>query len=225
MSRFFQREFIPVDRPTTIRVRPLLPADQMPDEHATFENIAAILQDGAREIARNLGPGQIVTRNNLLQNANGFLQMTNIENNNHAHIEGVRIENLDIFTLYDLFDRAHAESNPDLSVYTVYWDFWVNPQSVLLGGARLAAQKDGTCKIANKLYEFNQIRAGCAAVCCAIHLIKTLPEHQSINNQINRPSSHRKIYDLALTIQNELRKPFTITNNRMVSRNPSYSIG
>lgn len=202
MSRFYQREFIPEDRPTTIRVTPILPADQMPDEHSVFETVALILQNGARLIARNLLQSNVVMRDNM--NADGWVQMTNIENNQHAHTENVRIEDLDVFTLYDLFDRVHSESNPDLTVYSVRWEFWVNPQSVLLGGARLATSKDGTCIMSNKLYEYNQIRAGCAAVCCAIFLIKTLPEHRALNAKISRATSHRKIYDIALQLQTDL---------------------
>jgi hypothetical protein len=174
------------------------------DEHAVFETVAAILQREATQIARSLVQDRIVTRNNILANARGWLQMTNIENNAHAHTEDVLISDLDVFTLYDLFDRVHSESNPDLTVYSVRWEFWVNPQSVLLGGARLASKTDGTCDISNKIYEYNQIRAGCAAVCCALFLIKTLPEYRALNNQIKRPTAHRKIYDLAIKIQDQL---------------------
>jgi hypothetical protein len=209
MSRFYQREYIPEDRPTTIRVTPVLPANQQPDEYAVFETVASILQTEALRIARSLVQDRIVTRNNLLANASGWLQMSNIENSAHAHTEDVLISDLDVFTLLDLFDRAHSESNPDLTVYSVRWEFWVNPQSVLLGGARLASSKDGTCIVANKIYEYNQIRAGCAAVCCAIHLIKILPEYRALHNQLNRASSHKRIYDLAISLQTELRKPFT----------------
>lgn len=213
MSRFYQREYIPEDRPTTIRVTPILPANQQANEYAVFETVAEILQTEARRIARGLVQDQIVTRNNLFANASGWLQMTNIENNAHAHTEDVRIADLDVFALLDLFDRVHSESNPDLTVYSVRWEFWVNPQSVLLGGARLASSKDGTCIIANKIYEFNQVRAGCAAVCCAIFLIKTLPEHRALNNHLKRSTSYRKIYDIALQLQTDLGN--IIIKNRM----------
>lgn len=222
MSRSYQREFIPEDRPTTIRVTPILPADQQADDHAVFETVAGILQTGAIQIAQSINQDQLVTRNNILANADGYLQMTNIENNSHAHTENVRIADLDVFALLDLFDRVHAESNPNLTVYSVRWEFWVNPQSVLLGGARRASQKDGTCMIANKIYEYNQIRAGCAAVCCALFLIKKLPQYQSLNNHIKRPTSHRKIYDIAINLQDELRNP--IFNIRMANRNPPKPI-
>lgn len=221
MSRFYQREYIPEDRPTTIRVTPILPADQQPDELSVFETVAGILQTEASRIARNLLADQIVTRPNSLANASGWLQMTNIENSAHAHTEDVLISDLDVFTLLDLFDRAHSESNPNLTVYSVYWEFWVNPQSVLLGGARLASSKDGTCIISNKIYEYNQIRVGCSAVCCAVFLIKTLPEYRNINNQIKRPSSHKKIYDIAMELQNEFGI-FKI-NIRLGNRNSSNS--
>lgn len=204
MANYFYRELIPEINPTTIRVTPILPADQMPDEHAVFETVAQILFTQSLSIARNLSQGQMVTRAQLLSNATGWLQMTNTDNNAHAHVENIRLSDLDVFALYDLFDRVHAESNPDLSVYTVQWEFWVNPQSVVLGGARLGLQRDGTCDISNKIYEYDGTRAGCAAVCAAVFLIKQLPEHRALNNQIKRPTAHRKIYNLALKLQDDL---------------------
>jgi hypothetical protein len=213
MSRFYQRERIPEDRPTTIRVTPILPADQQADELAVFETVAEILQTEARQIAGRILSDQIVTTN-IPNTASGYLQMTNIENNQHAHVEDLLISDLDVFALLDLFDRVRAESNPNLTVYSVRWEFWVNPSSVILGGARLASSKDGTCIVSNKIYEYNQIRAGCAAVCCAIHLIKTFPQYATLKHNLNRPTSHKKIYDIAINIQNELRNPNI--NNRMV---------
>lgn len=213
MSNAFYRELIPANRPTTIRVTPILPADQMPDEHAVFDTVAAILYSEALGIARSLTPAQIVTRRNILTNATGYLQMTNTENNAHAHVSDIRLADLDVFALYDLFDRVHSESNPDLSIYTVRWEFWVNPQSVVLGGARLGITKTGTCTYANKVYEYDSIRAGCASVCSAIFLIKKLPEYASLNKNITRNTSHRKIFDIAIKLQDELSNSFT--NSRL----------
>jgi hypothetical protein len=111
---------------------------------------------------------------------------------------------LDVFTLYDLFDRVAAESNPDLTVYSVQWEYWVNPQSLQFGADFTNKSIDFTCKVSNKLYEYDQIRAGCAAIVCAVFLIKHLPEHRSLNKNIQRKTSHRKIYDLSITLQDEL---------------------
>jgi hypothetical protein len=204
MANNFYRELIPVDLPTTIRVTPILPADQMPDELAVFETVAAILQTEAMAIARNLTNGQIVTRNSLQRTARGYLQMTNINNNQHAHMADLLVSDLDVFTLMDLFDRVHAESNPDLTVYSVRWEFWVNPQSVVVGAARLGTTKNGTCDLSNKVYEFDNIRAGCAAICAMIFLIKKEPTHAALLKNIRRATSHRKIYDLAITLQDQL---------------------
>jgi hypothetical protein len=204
MSNYFYRELIPQPNPTTIRVQPILPANQMPDEYTTFETIAGILRVNAFQIARSLYQGnQILTRNQI-QNATGWLQMRNIDNNSHAHVENLRLGDLDIFALYDLFDRVHAESNPDLTVYSVIWEFWVNPQSLQFGGARGGPDLDYTCKIANRIYEYDTVRAGCAAVAATVFLVKRLPEHTTLNHHIKRPSSHRKIYDLAMTLQDKL---------------------
>ena len=204
MANYFYRELIPQPNPTTIRVQPILPANQMPDEYSTFETIAGILRVNAFQIARSLYQGnQILTRNQI-QNATGWLQMRNIDNNSHAHVENLRLGDLDIFALYDLFDRVHAESNPDLTVYSVIWEFWVNPQSLQFGGARGAPDLDFTCRIANKIYEYDMIRAGCAAVAAAVFLVKRLPEHSALNNQIKRPSSQKRIFDIALALQDKL---------------------
>jgi hypothetical protein len=204
MANSFFREFLPSERPTTIRIRPILPADQLPDEAGMFDTIAGLLFSGAAQIARNLASNQVVTRNRLLENATGYLQMTNIDNDAHAHVEDLRLEDLDVFALLDLFDSVRSGSNPDLTIYTVQWQYWVNPQSVQFGGARLAQQRDGTCKHSNTVYEFNGVRAGCGAVCAAVFLIKHLPEHFALNNQLNRPSSKRKIFDIAMQLQDTL---------------------
>lgn len=214
MTNNFFREFLPSERPTTIRIRPILPADQMPDEAGMFDTIAGLLFSGAVQIARNLASNQVVTRQRILENASGYLQMTNIDNNAHAHVEDLRLQDLDVFALLDLFDSVRSGSNPDLTIYTVEWQFWVNPQSVQFGGARLGQQRDGTCKHSNTVYEFNGIRAGCGAVCAAIFLIKHLPQYASINNNINRPSSKRKIFDIAMQLQETLGK--LNSNNRLV---------
>ena len=207
MSNYFYREFVPINRPTTIRVRPIFPADQMPDEHAVFDTVASILQREALQIARSYEHNGRMTRNLLLATASGYLQMTNINNNAHAHLEDVMIRDLDIFILQDLFDRAHAESNPDLTVYTVQWEFWVNPNSVRIGAARKGKTENGTCTISNQLYEYDQVRAGCAAVCCALFRIRKEPQYASLSSNLMRKSSHRKIYNIAMEIQTDLNWP------------------
>jgi len=204
MSNYFYRELVPEANPTTIRVQPILPADQMPDEHSTFETIASILRVNAFQIARSLYRGNQILTRNVIQNATGWLQMRNINNNSHAHVENIRLGDLDIFALYDLFERVHAESNPDLTVYSVIWEFWVNPQSLQFGAARGGPDMEFTCRVANKIYEYDMIRAGCAAVVTALFLIKRLPEHANLNHHIKRPTSHRKIFDIAIALEDKL---------------------
>lgn len=203
MSNYFYRELVPQNRPTTIRVTPILPANQMPDELTTFETIAAILYREAVQIARSIST-QMITRQNLLANARGFLQMTNIDNNSHAHTADILISDLDVFALYDLFDRVSAESNPDLSVYTVRWEFWVNPASINVGGARIGKTENGTCNISNQIYEFGGVRAGCAAVCCTVFRIKKESVFSALCKNIQRRTAHRKIFDLAIALQDKL---------------------
>jgi len=227
MSNYFYREFIPDNRPTTIRVTPILPGDQRPDEHTVFETVAGILYRESLQIARSFVNDRMITRNQLLSTARGYLQMTNIENNAHAHTADMLISDLDVFALYDLFDRVHAESNPDLTVYSVRWEFWVNPNSIRVGGARLGSTENGTCNISNQVYEYDQIRAGCAAVCCTIFRIKKELEFRNLSRNLQRKSSHRKIYDLAIELQTDLHWTTEIPPtefSKFVQQYPQYRI-
>lgn len=198
----FNIEFIPAEAPVTVRVTPILPADQMPDEMAMFEYIAMILRRESIIIAQRLSNRQI-PRDQLLSRANGYLQMINVDNNSHAHIADLPLRDLNILSLMELFDRAHSESNPDLTIYTVEWSFWVNPESVSFGGSA-GKPLNNTCEIANKNYEFDNIKVGCAAICATIFRIKHEPQFHNLNHNIKRKSAHRKIYDLAMELQNKL---------------------
>lgn len=233
MANNFRVEFIPPDNPSTVRVTPMLPANQMPDELGMFGNIAMILRREARNIAQRQ-VGNVVTNSQRVLRATGkylltigYLQMINIDNNAHAHIADLQIQELDAFKLAELFNRAHSESNPDLTVYTVEWEFWVNPISLTYGSGRLAKPMDHTCDIANRTYEYDGVQAGCAAICVAVFLVKHEPEFRALNNQIRRKTSHKRIYDLAIQKQNEFEWETAITPSqfeKFVETYPQYRV-
>jgi hypothetical protein len=202
MADNFYREFIPNDRPRTVLVRPILTADQPVAEEQLVQTIASILQQGAIQIATSINP--ITPLPIIMANATGYLQMRNMDNTAHAHLANVPLLEINPAKLWELFGNATTNgSNPDLTVYTVEWDFWVNPNTVITGGFRGKAL-DHTCQRSNKTYAYDGVEAGCAAICAAVFLIKTLPEHAALRNQLGRKTSDRRIFDIAIALQDKL---------------------
>jgi hypothetical protein len=72
MANNFRVEFIPPDNPSTVRVTPMLPANQMPDELGMFGNIAMILRREARIIAQRQ-INDVVTNSQRVLRATGKL--------------------------------------------------------------------------------------------------------------------------------------------------------
>jgi hypothetical protein len=158
-------------RPKEIIVRPIRRAGArfFDDQLNAFERMATVLRRSVLQAVRpyflNLNDNQIKQR------VRGNLIMQNF-GNGRAIRDSTTLNRIDEFAFEELFQRPiTAGSNPDLSIYDVYWSFWINPASYIIGGNQTF--KPGKLKGINN-WNKKPIRhedeIGCAAlaVCDAI---------------------------------------------------------
>lgn len=121
-------------RPKEIIIRPIRRAGArfFDDQINAFERMATVLRRAVLQAVRpfflNLNDNQIKRR------VNGNLIMRNF-GTGQAIRSNTTLGALDETEFEDLFQRPITSgSNPDLSIYDVYWAFWINPNSYIAGG-------------------------------------------------------------------------------------------
>lgn len=204
----FYYDQYPEERSRTFEISPALPANEMPQEERMLILIANELRTMvARQVQQEFG----WPMNTILDTVEGYLQMQNTEDDRHAHTEDLRLRDLNVETLLEIFERVLASgSNPDLSIYQVKWQYWINSASLNVGRGRLAPGcKIGTHSLTNKnlSIEINgvQQKLGCAVVALFCFLVlKTNVYGNTLKNNLGRKNREKQMCSKIWDLQNEL---------------------
>ena len=131
--------------PKEVTVRAIRRGGENYSEVQVYNLISAAIRRGTMEALTTWRPNMSLE---TMRNIQGILQMNNIAGDQHAHTEIMTINQLGAEAINELFDRARvAGSNPDLGIYDVEFNFWINPASLVIGGARTSCGKtDGIYK-------------------------------------------------------------------------------
>ena len=117
-----------------ISLRPIRQAGTNYDDQRVLEQFAGAMVKEVRRLLRLYRPTW--TNAQLNNNVLGRLMMTNWTNDGHAAVEDTGLQGITTATFIRMFTDATATgSNPDLSIYDVYWRYFIIPTSLVLGGA------------------------------------------------------------------------------------------
>jgi len=135
-----------------------------------YYNILQVMDDISRTLHAAIIDALRPMTNNQISRLVGNLQMNNIHNTMHTHLERVRVTEINTALVHQIFDTAtHAESNPDLTLEDVEWTFYILPGITV---ARKCKPTAGMAKLTTKPYPcFGIPEQGCMAIACAYSLI------------------------------------------------------
>jgi hypothetical protein len=227
----FYYEQYPVERARTFEISPALPANEMPDEERMLIMIARELRTMVvNQIQQEFG----WSLNQTLDTVQGYLQMQNVEDDRHAHTEDLNLRDLNVESLLEIFQRVlQSGSNPDLSIYQVKWQYWINSASLNIGRGRLAVgAKVGTHGLSNKNLSVDidgeNIKLGCASVALFTFLVLKTDTYGTAMRKVIGVKNREKQMCLKIwELQNELEWGECVSVCRLkdfVQLKPEYRI-
>jgi len=121
-------------RPAEIIVRPIRRAGTrfFDDQLNAFDRLSVVLRRRVLQVLRPYFP--TLTDNQIKQRVRGNLIMINFVGGQTIR-SSTTLGELDETAFDELFQRATvAGSNTELTIYDVYWAYWINPVSYMAGG-------------------------------------------------------------------------------------------
>ncbi len=120
-----------------------------------------------------------------------------------------------------MFEQATANgSNPDLGIYDVEWQYWVNPQSVTTGGSTKFTNKDKLMGIKDwnktlrrptrnitQMDYLKDISCGAQSLGITLHQLKLVPEYNGPNPRHKSITFTKFCKDLELKMMDQPNDP------------------
>lgn len=194
----------PNGTPHTITIAPLQRGGDDVTEDQVFSTIADAIR--SRVLLALFPFRHLWTNSNIRRNVTGIIQMTNIGDSRHAHTDDLAIADLSTNTIADLFHRATgAGSNPNLSIYSVEFSYWVNPLSYQVGrGETLKKRAIGMHKTTMKTPQIEgRPIVNCAAASLTFLLAKQGHYGETFKINISQPREKKRWVDLSLELMNQ----------------------
>lgn len=163
---------------------------QIPGNEFSMENILQSVSQGLIQTIR-----RTVRNENINVNESriaGYLFISNISGQGATfRSDRVLLNDLTPDFILDQFSRiVSPQSNPDLSVTDVEYEFWIDPFSLIVGAKKL----DGSLEW--KPHPDFKDKLNCCAIAIAIGIIRKDPDYKSMNHNINRKCVSEFVYEI-----------------------------
>lgn len=161
--------------PILTTLTPIRRAGDIYNPTQIFDQMASVFRTHVYVLVRRANPTW--TQTQIDARIRGTLIMFNRNNDGHTNAaQDIPINEITGQTLEDLFNTTTNESNPDLSIYDVGWKYFINPNSMIVGGSRSFTNRNGVKGIEmwdKKLKKTRNIEdpsgtIGCAAFALAL---------------------------------------------------------
>lgn len=134
LARYLFDNEMYLTRPHAVSLRPIRQAGANYDDPRVLMQFADVMAREVRRLLRIHLPTWSLAQFNT--RVRGILVMSNWNNDTHSNATRVPLTGLTTATFLELYEEARAQgSNPDLSIYDVNWTYFINPQSLILGGS------------------------------------------------------------------------------------------
>lgn len=204
--------------PSIVTMTPVRrPGDDV-SQLSSFDYLARALK---RKILQRLRAYLGWTNERLLKVVNGSLMMRNITGNGQTFTDDVSLRDINGETFMDHFARPTASgSAPDLEIWQVEWNYWINPASIQIGrGKNFNNPKNikGLNYWDYKLFKTYTGTIGCAAIALTIGLVFKIDDQKHKNLKHNIKKSQSGFGQYALEIQTALHfeDPMEVTISEM----------
>lgn len=163
-------------RPITVSMRAIFVGGRRrADPFAVLSRAADVLRHRVVREVRRFRPAW--NKATILSRVRGLLQMVNYGDNTSptAHTNDLALSSLDDSALNDLLDRVNSSYGYELDVYTVVWNFYIDPNSLNVGSGGVVppGKRPGIRPDSSLPYFYCGKPVSCAAVAITLHLFYT----------------------------------------------------